>query len=136
MIKMFDSECNFDIYGNVAGENNQIPAVQDQDQELADLLRKNKKFCHTPRTNWPVHEIKPVSEFSNTKIFCMEFPWLFPGRVGDIKDCWSYELDMSNWAQNLLYYQDGRFAKDKLWCFFTLKYIYIGEGTTIKASGL
>jgi len=78
MIKMFDSECNFDIYGNVAGENNQIPAVQDQDQELADLLRKNKKFCHTPRTNWPVHEIKPVSEFSNTKIFCMEFPWLFP----------------------------------------------------------
>jgi hypothetical protein len=52
MIKKFDS------YGNVAGENNQIPAVQDQ--ELADSLQKNKKFCHTPRITWPVREIKPI----------------------------------------------------------------------------
>jgi hypothetical protein len=120
MIKKFDSECNFDSYGNVADENNQIPAVQDQ--ELADSLRKNKKFCHTPRIKWPVREIKPILEFSNTKIFCLAIPWLFPGGVGDIKDCRSYELDMSKWAQNLLYYQDGRFVKNKLWCFFTLNY--------------
>jgi hypothetical protein len=36
MIKKFDSECNFDSYRNVAGENNQISAVQDQ--ELVDSL--------------------------------------------------------------------------------------------------
>jgi hypothetical protein len=71
MIKKFDSECNFDSYGNVAGENNQIPAVQDQ--ELADSLQKKKKICHTPRINWPVREIKPILEFSNTKIFCLAF---------------------------------------------------------------
>jgi len=94
MIKKFDSECNFDSHGNVAGENNQIPAVQDQ--ELADSLRKKKKFCHTPRINWPVREIKPISELSNTKIFCLAFPWLFPGGVGDIKDCRSHELDIAS----------------------------------------
>jgi hypothetical protein len=33
-------------------------------------------------------------------------------------------MDISDWAQNQLYFQDGRFAKDKLWCFFTLNYIY------------
>jgi hypothetical protein len=31
---------------------------------------------------------------------------------------------VSEWAQNLLFYQDGRFAKDKFWSFFTLNYIY------------
>lgn len=74
--------------------------------------------------NWPTREIKPISEFSNTKIFCLAFPWLFPGGIGDIKESRLYELEISDWAENLLYYQDGRFAKDKLWCFFTLNYIY------------
>jgi hypothetical protein len=74
--------------------------------------------------NWPTREIKPISEFSDTKIFCLAFPWLFPGGIGDIKDSRLYELELSDWAENLLYYQDGRFAKDKLWCFFTLNYIY------------
>ncbi len=49
--------------------------------------------------------------------FCLAFPWLFPGGIGDIKESRLYELELSNWAENLLYYQDGRFAKDKLWCF-------------------
>jgi len=49
---------------------------------------------------------------------------LFPGGIGDIKESRLYELELSDWAENLLYYQDGRFAKDKLWCFFTLNYIY------------
>ena len=74
--------------------------------------------------NWPTREIKPISEFSDTKIFCLAFPWLFPGGIGDIKDSRLYELELADWAENLLYYQDGRFAKDKLWFFFTLNYIY------------
>jgi len=77
-----------------------------------------------PRINWPTREVKPIYEFSNTKLFCLAFPWLFPGGVGDIKECRKYELEITDWAQNLLYYQDGRFAKDKLWSFFTLNYIY------------
>jgi hypothetical protein len=49
---------------------------------------------------------------------------LFPGGIGDIKESRKDEIEVSDWAQNLLFYQDGRFAKDKLWCFFTLNYIY------------
>lgn len=41
-----------------------------------------------------------------------------------MKAGWLYKLEVSDWAQNLLFYQDGRFASDKLWCFFTLNYIY------------
>jgi hypothetical protein len=33
-------------------------------------------------------------------------------------------MEASEWAQHLLFYEDGRFAKDKLCCCFTLNYIY------------
>jgi len=76
-----------------------------------------------PRLNWPTRDIKPITEYSNTKIFCLAFPWLFPGGIGDIKEARNVEIEVGDWAQNLLFYKDGRFAKDKLWSFFTLNYI-------------
>jgi len=53
------------------------------------------------------------------------FPRLFPGGIGDIKESREYDIDIAiaNWAQNLLFYEDSRFAKDNLWCFFVLNYI-------------
>jgi hypothetical protein len=54
----------------------------------------------------------------------MAFPWLFPGGIGDINEPRLHPIYVSDWAQNLLYYEDGRFAKDKLWSFFVLNYIY------------
>jgi hypothetical protein len=86
-IKKFDIESNFECYGNIAGKNNQITA--EQDQELANVLRKKMKNTLVPRINWPTREVKPISEFSNTKLLCLAFPWLFPAGVGDIKECQS-----------------------------------------------
>jgi hypothetical protein len=54
----------------------------------------------------------------------LAFPWLYPGGIGDIKESRLFDIEISDWAQNLLYYHDGRFAKDKLWRFFTLNCIY------------
>ena len=73
--------------------------------------------------NWPPRDVKPISEFSDTKIFCLAFPWLFPGGIRDIKESRECDVDIGDWAQNLLFYKDGRFAKDNLWCFFVLNYI-------------
>jgi hypothetical protein len=73
--------------------------------------------------NWPPRDVKPISEFSDTKIFCLAFPWLFSGGIGDIKESRECDVDIGDWAQNLLFYKDGRFAKDNLWCFFVLNYI-------------
>jgi hypothetical protein len=67
--------------------------------------------------------VKPISEYSDTKLFCLAFPWLFPGGMGDIKESQERDVDIGEWAENLLFYEDGRFAKDNLWCFFTLNYI-------------
>jgi hypothetical protein len=49
------------------------------------------------------------------------FPWLSPGGIGDIQDHREFDMEVSEWAQHLLFYEDGRFAKDKLWCFFYVK---------------
>src|SRR5687767_14062278 len=34
------------------------------------------------------------------------------------------KINVSDWARNMLYYQDGRFAKDRIWCFFCTRFCY------------
>ena len=78
----------------------------------------------TTRLSWPARGVKPINDFSDEKLFCLAFPWLYPGGVGDFNEIRRTPITESDWAENLLHYQDGRFARDKLWCFFTLNYIY------------
>jgi hypothetical protein len=60
----------------------------------------------------------------------LAFPWLFPGGIGDIKESREYDIDIADWAQNLLFSEDGQFAKDNLWCFFVLNYIQRHRNTS------
>lgn len=76
-----------------------------------------KKDIHV---SWPCHGPVAISEFSATRIFARAFPWLFPGGYGDVKD---FPCDVGKWGEYLLYYEDGRFAKDKYFCFYALNYI-------------
>src|SRR5687767_15618654 len=32
------------------------------------------------------------------------------------------KINVSDWARSMLYYKDGRFAKDRIWCFFVLDF--------------
>jgi hypothetical protein len=54
----------------------------------------------------------------------MAFPWLFPGGIGDFTDVSDDTLTAKKWAERMVTYEDGRFAKDKLWCFYALNYTY------------
>ena len=71
-------------YGNIIGNKGQ--ATSPQDQKLANTLRNSNFKNLTPRIHWPMREIKPISEFGNTKLFCLAFPWLFPGGIGHINE--------------------------------------------------
>jgi hypothetical protein len=73
--------------------------------------------------DWPAISKTPVNEFSETRIFARAFPWLFPGGFGDLKDFPQHEKKMKEWAKQLLLYEDGRFAQDKIFCFYALNYI-------------
>lgn len=75
-----------------------------------------------PEMFWPHVSEVAVSEYTSESLFPRAFPWLFPGGTGDFKDYRETELTVAEYAKNLLYYYDGRFAKDKFWCFYTLNY--------------
>ena len=67
----------------------------------------------------PAQEPIALSEYSNHKIFCMTFPWLFPGGIGDFNDFRKIEITSAlDWAKHLNLYFDGRFTRDELWCFY------------------
>ena len=60
---------------------------------------------------WPTRGNIPLSEYSTTNLFTLAFPALFPYGTADYysnrpRSCSS----MSDWADHLLWYNDGRFA--------------------------
>jgi hypothetical protein len=53
---------------------------------------------------------------------CRAFPWLFPGGIGDYSAYRERKITPDEWAERMLMLDDGRFAKDKMWCFFALNF--------------
>ena len=81
--------------------------------EIKNATRSGSK---TTTMEWPYVSKEAVSEYESTSnLFPKAFPWLFPGGIGDYKSYKDEKLDVGKWAKRLLYYQDGRFAKDKMW---------------------
>jgi hypothetical protein len=91
--------------------------------ELEATIMNSGKTDDTPRVPWPAVGEEMLSEYDKTgRLFCKAFPWLFPGGEGDICDYHKTETKLGDWVERLLHYVDGRFAKDKMWCFFALNY--------------
>ena len=40
--------------------------------------------------------------------------------VGDFSQYHHEKVDFDEWSRRMLCYEDGRFAKDKIWCFYAL----------------
>jgi hypothetical protein len=52
----------------------------------------------------------------------MLFPWLYPRGNGDFNEDQKIDIRVKDCASQQLHLADGRFAKDKTWCFFALNY--------------
>ena len=82
--------------------------------EAEDAIRDVQR----PVIPWPTTDTRPASEFTTPYFFTMAFPCLFPYGKGDFHinrpvTCPS----LHDWAEHLLWYQDGRFARHKVWKF-------------------
>ena len=103
-----------------------IAALSPQDaiinKELQDTVAASPRKADVS-IDWPATGSLPISEYDNTRIFARAFPWLFPGGYGDIKDFANPEQNMNEWGKRLLYYEDARFATDKIFVFFAMNYI-------------
>lgn len=104
-------------FGLVTQEHISFPTKKDniQTNQIIDAI-KNSKLSTT--ISFPYVESEPVDEFDpNIKLFCKAFPWLFPGGLGDYND-YNNTSSINKWIKKLLLYHDGRFARDKMWCFY------------------
>lgn len=112
---------NVGTFGYIDEGGNGLISQTDQDitEGLQDTIQKSGRM-QDMTVDWPTVEDKAVNEYGNKRIFALAFPWLFPGGLGDVKD---FNGDMKEWGKMMLYYEDGRFASDKIFCFFAMNYI-------------
>jgi hypothetical protein len=93
-----------------------------------EILQEINKEIDRSKTNkeisvrWPNSGPVPINEYSARRLFARAYPWLFPGGIGNVKD-FPGNAPAKVWGKNMLYYEDGRFTKDKFFCFFALNYI-------------
>ena len=67
---------------------------------------------------WPTRQNQPISEFSTNYVFTLSFPCLFPYTPGDFRINRPRTCDsMTDWAEHLLWYKDGRFAHHQFFKF-------------------
>ena len=67
---------------------------------------------------WPTRGDKPLSEFTTRHFFSMAFPTLFPCGLGDFVQNRSRTCEsLAEWADHLLWYKDGRFARHPFFKF-------------------
>ena len=89
--------------------------VQDVLGNDAEVSSNRQGTCTIP---WPTRDNIPVSEYTTANFFTMAFPALFPYGYADLfsnrpRTCSS----MSDWADHLLWYKDGRFAHHQYFKF-------------------
>ena len=74
--------------------------------------------------NYPPVDDRAVDEYDTSiDIFGMAFPWLFPGGCGGPFDVRPKEKKIRQWLEDCIYYEDRRFADDKVFAFYALKYL-------------
>ena len=102
-------------------KNKKVIDALSESIEKRRLDEQKEKMATLP---FPYIGTEAMNEYDPEEcIFAKAFPWLFPGGLGDNNSyCDEERMSISDWAKKLLQYKDGRFAKDKIWCFFALNY--------------
>ncbi len=112
--------------GEVEGDTASCVPLPDTSVNIKEQVTKVVEDAVSPDTGsrkavtipWPTRDDVPLSEFTTRSFFTLAFPCLFPHGVGDFhinrtRTCHS----MSDWAEHLMWYKDGRFAQHKYFKF-------------------
>lgn len=96
--------------------------IQESEANLLEELKASTcSEAYVSPLDWPQTTQEPISEYADIKLYVNAFPWLFPGGNCDLKEF--SHIPALKWAKSLVLLKDGRFAKDDIWCFFTLNNI-------------
>ena len=105
-------------------DDNAKAKVSDADaiihNEILNEIQKSPNK-HEINVKWPNSGPLPIREFGPERLFVCAYPWLFPGGIGDVKDF--PRAKASLWGKMMLHFKDGRFTKDKFFCFYATNYL-------------
>jgi len=108
----------------VSGLTQNCGSNDPESEEQIEISNKLKNACQksTKNINWPFIAKKAINEFQEeASILVMAFPWLFPGGYGSFDIASNKDnRQFANWIKRIILYFDGRFAKDKMFCFYIL----------------
>jgi hypothetical protein len=114
------------VFGILPGMSPHLPKEKDSliTESLQEATQQSKTNNSGEATiKFPYTNPNPVSEYDvNSGLFAKAFPWLFPGGRGDYHQFRKTKLTIGDWVKNLVLYEDGRFAKDKMFGFYVLNY--------------
>lgn len=101
---------------------------KDQIRSLEELKSECKKHkIDIPVLDFPQVGEQPINEYHTQKLFSNIYPWLFPGGEGDIYNDHDGNCIENGkgwiWANRMMNWSDGRFMKDKTFCFYALDMI-------------
>jgi hypothetical protein len=73
---------DFEVSGTLDNTDCTIPTTEDAEilEEIQNSRAGNDKGI---TVNWPLFSETPLSEYSGKRVFCMLFPWIYPGGNGD-----------------------------------------------------
>ena len=100
----------------------QPPCANYCNKNANKILTFLKSNTTVSKLDWPNLSPSAISEYDDVNIFANAFPWLFPHGTANVKK-YDTEMRLYEWAKHLLLQQDGRFARDNIWCFFALNYL-------------
>ena len=122
------SDCAEHAFGYV--DNGGRAQLSPDDEDISNALKEtigSSKQKRNINVTWPELSKTAVNEYSDMKVFVRAFPWLFPGGFGDPKD---FPGTLGEWGSLMLFYEDARFAVDKIFTFFALNYIIRHRNST------
>jgi hypothetical protein len=103
--------------------NTDCASPTEEDTRLLEDIRNSKAGKEKGATiHWPAFGESPIYEYVEKRVFCMLFPWLYTSGNGDFNKSRKVDIGVKYWAIQQLFMADGRFAKDKTWCFYALNY--------------
>lgn len=122
--KKMQTNSDIPVFGCLNEDPSDQLHLSEEDAVIQDALRE--AVAKSPNKSqisieWPTIAEKPISEYSDTPIFALAYPWLFPGGFGDPTNLEA--KDLKDWGDRMYRYFDGRFQKDKFFLFFAMNYI-------------
>jgi len=113
-------------YGTVRDFNPHVPKVKDSpviDTILdAEKRGRPKTMDKKRKMDFPYVSPDPICEYTERHLFEKAFPWLFPGGTGGYESIKEPKPNLADWMEKTILYNDGRFAKDKMWAFCAVNF--------------